>query len=336
MYIYGIEYYYWLSLVLEMSAPMCSSVDGDSTNSTIYNAIFAVKVGSSSLSCLLNVIAIVVIFVGGNYKKLAVRLVLYFLIANFLLVVTKTLQIVPVKYENETVRVREDCFWHGACCTVAFLAQVTVWMRNFVFVFIMFHIFSMVRDPASFWQQQYRKIDSGEVLGVCICFFLPFTFNWIPFLDDYYGLSGHWCWIKSKGEFEGILFMSALYFGPLLVIVLVTSLFSIYVLCKWCLSADKHRDIVLVILYPILFNILYILITYNRLYSTIHHRDNNQGAIVHWVLHAIGDSGITILPPACVILMLFCRTSRNMLLPRIVGQAPTSDRGAEEVENLVN
>ena len=58
-----------------------------------------------------------------------------------------------------------------------------------------------------FWKKPSEMSKRLELFGVCFCFFAPFTFNWIPFLGGYYGLSSHWCWswikITLVGGWEG-------------------------------------------------------------------------------------------------------------------------------------
>ena len=319
-------------------------VTGINTNIScekFHHIVYDVKLGTSSISCLANLVAVLVIIIGGSYTRLAVRSVLYFLIANSLLVVAKILQVLPVNYNTKDDHVEVSVEWQGICSYVAFLAQVTVWMRNFVFIFIVIQISVMIRNPANYWQEQSQKPKTHEIVSICVCFLLPFTFNWIPFVDNYYGLSGHWCWIRllnetAQFEDEGLVFMAVLYFGPLSIIVLLTSLFCFYVLCNWCWSPYKHKEIVMAILYPIFFDAVYVIMTYNRIDSALRTKNQDPPKLYHWVLHTVADSGVTTLPPLFVMLLLICPTSRKILIPRFTLKEEANNNEVDETTNIIN
>lgn len=293
----------------------CNSSDG------MHDAVFIIKLSTSSLSCLTNFLAVLIIVCGGSYKKLIIRSVLYLLVANFLLVTVQVLELMPISYGNEHVHVKKG--WQNVCRIFGFLDQDTAWMRDLVVVFIVIQLFIVTKNPAIFRRPQSVKSKIAEAISICLCFLLPFTFNWIPFLNDYYGLSGHWCWIKLVAKdcsdtdvMEGLLYMLVLYYCPLLVIVLLTSLLCLYMLCKWCTNTNEHSTIIFVILYPLIFDALCLIMFANRVVSALRIKNDASPVYSLWVLHALADSGRTLLPSVSVIVFLSCSTTRRLLMPR--------------------
>lgn len=307
---------------------------GCNSSEEYHHIIFSVKMGSSVVSFCANFLAIAVFLVGGSYKRLIFRLVFYLLGFNLLLVLVQVLELTPVTYSNGHVHVRRGSWWEGMCSAMGYLDQVTAWMRNCIIFFIVCVTFKLVKSPAKFMEKQDERSKWIELFGVCACIFLPFTVNWIPFVNGYFGLSGHWCWIKLTLECGGedvafgLLYILLFYYCPLLLLVLVTSLICCYTLYKWCTNQNKPWEIVLVILYPIVFDFLCVVMTVNRIDSALRIKDETAPLFSLWVLHAIADSGRTILPPICVLLSLVCHHSRRMLCPRF-------QKGDEERRHLV-
>lgn len=286
-----------------------------------HEIVFAIKLSASSFSFLINLLAILLIFCRRSYKRPIIRSVLYLLVADLLLVIVQILELFPASYRDGYVQLRPGQAWQFSCSIFGFFDQVTAWMRDLFVVFIVVRLFLFVRKLERLYQPQTEKERIGEVIGVCVCFFLPFTFNWIPFVNDYYGLSGHWCWIKlivkdcgDENVLQGLLYMLILYYLPVVLIVLLTSLLCIYIIYKWCVSPQKSSEIVLVILYPIIFDILCLIMAINRIDSAIRIKQGVRPFRTLWILHSIADSGRTVLPSLCVMLLLICRRSQRMFL----------------------
>ena len=300
-----------------------SDVNNGSCNSSAdtHDAVFKIKLVTSSISCFTNLVATFIMVCGGSYKRLITRSVLYLLVSNFLLVAVQVLELTPVTYRDGHVVVKDG--WLDVCRVLGFFDQITAWVRDLVVIFIVLQLFVMIKNPADFFKPQSVTSKMVEAVSICICFLLPFTFNWIPFLDNYYGLSGHWCWIKlmvndcgDEKVLRGFTYMMALYYCPLMVIVLATTLLCFYIIWKWCTRTGRHLEIIVVILYPMIFDVLCLIMFANRLDSALRVRSGEEPLYFLWVLHALADSGRTLLPSISVFLLLFCRTSRHMLIPR--------------------
>ncbi len=297
-----------------------------------HEIVFYIKLSASSFSLLINLLAILVIHCGRSYKKPIIRSVLYLLIADLLLAIVQILELFPATYKDGYVQVKPGEAWKVTCSTLGFLDQVTAWMRDLFVVFLVVQLYLFVKKPDRQPLAQTERDKRGEVFGVCVCFFLPFTFNWIPFLHDYYGLSGHWCWIKlvvkdcgDKNVLEGLMYMLILYYLPVVCIVLLTSLLCVYILYKWCTGPKQSWEIILVILYPLIFDILCLIMTINRIDSALRIKQGVPPLRSLWILHSIADSGRTVLPSVCVMLLLICRRSKKMLIARTHGKNERSN-----------
>ena len=319
---------------LEHSNASCNSSE------ETHDVIFGIKIATSSLSCITNFVAVLIVLCGGSYKKPIIRSVLYLLIANLLLVTVQVLELIPTTYVRGHVGVKSG--WGNVCSVFGFLDQVVAWIRDLVVVYIVVQLLIAIRNPADFRKPQSEQSKIAEVVSVGLCFFVPFTFNWIPFLNDYYGLSGHWCWIKLVEEdcgdssaLEGLLYMMILYYCPLVVIVLITSLLCLYIVYKWCSGANQHLTILLVVLYPMIFGALCLVMFANRVDSSLRIMNGRKPQYFLWVLHSIADPGRTLLPPLTVIVLLSCQTSRLVLMPRCARHAVVKREHAGEHEHLL-
>jgi hypothetical protein len=260
------------------------------------------------------------------------------LIADLLLVLVQVLELLPATYVNGHVGVRSG--WENVCSIFGFFDQVTAWTRDLVVIFIVVQLFFAVRNPEGFRKRQSECSKIAEAISICLCFLVPFTFNWIPFLDDYYGLSGHWCWIKlvvkdcdDQNVKEGSIYMMTLYYCPLMLIALITSALCVYMAYKWCIGGNKDLSIILVILYPIVFDALCFIMFINRVDSAVRIGKGETPSYSLWVVHSIADSVRTLLPSLAVIFLLSCRTSRLVLLPVLL---PVPKKAAEEEEEQAN
>ena len=171
-----------------------------------------------------------------------------------------------------------------------------------------------------------------EVIGITVCFLFPFTFNWIPFTNGYYGLSGHWCWIKltendtvTYGDNYGVCghrdiaigvsYMFVMYYGPLMVILLTTSIISTMAILVWCKNTktDSIKEVAILMVYPIIFDVLCSIIITNRIVSVKRANNGNLPFNGLWMAHSIADPARTLLPAVFFLLQLLSRSTREMV-----------------------
>lgn len=242
------------------------------------------------------------------------------------------LEIMPMDHSAYPIAVREG--WEPACTAFGFLDQVTIWMSNFIILWIVGFICWLMMLSHDKINVFFSDVTVTEAVGICCCFFLPFTFNWIPFTTGYFGASGHWCWIKltATGDCEtdrditqGVQYMFIFYYGPLLLIMLFTSVVSIVAVVVWCkniVRSDPIKDMIFIVVYPILFNLVCCVITANRIEDIRRVKDNLEPCFPLWVAHAMADPTRTLLPAAFFLFQFCIPTTRKMVVASRVNPTP--------------
>lgn len=288
------------------------------------NAILVTKLNILSFSFLINIAAIVVLVFFKSYKRFVFRLVLCLLIACLLDVVIQILETTPLDHTNSSVPVRDG--WEPACAAFGFLDQVTTWMSNFVIIWILLFLLKIMFQPPERINLFTSPVSVGEAVAICCCFLVPFTFNWIPFTSNYFGASGHWCWIKlSKTEdycdyhqiVPGVVFRFLFYYAPLMVIMLGGSIVSVVAVFIWfrnITKSDPIKGMIVIVVYPICFIVVCSIITANRIEELRRVKAGQKPLFGLWMAHALADPARTFLP-AMFFLLQFCfPTMRKMVM----------------------
>lgn len=285
-------------------------------------AIFATKLAFLGVSLLVNVAAVGFLLYFKSYRRFVFRLVLTLLLASLLGVMVQFLEIMPMKHSGfPTVRPG----WQTTCSAFGFLDQVTMWMSNFVIIWIVGFLCWLMVQPAHKINLFTSKVTVAEAVGISTCFFLPFTFNWIPFTTGYYGPSGHWCWIRltktpncsDTNIRDGAIYIFLLYYGPLVLIMLVTTIISLIALITWCrnlVRSDTTKDMVFIAMYPILFNIAGCIVTANRIEEFRRISSMQPPNFPLWMAHTVADPIRTLLPAAFFLLQFLIPTARNLVV----------------------
>ena len=300
------------------------------------NAVFVTKIVFLVLSLVLNIIAISVLLYFKSNKRFVFRLVLCLLFANLFGVIVEILELIPPRSTNSDT-ISHHSNWLPTCSAFGFLDQVTIWMSNFVIIWIVGYLCWLMIQPEHKINMFQSKVEIPEVIGINLCFFLPFTFNWIPFTTNYFGASGHWCWIKLTKNTsncddtdisEGAAYIFIFYYVPLIVIMLVTSIISAIAVVVWCKNLVKHnhtKGLIFIVVYPILFNVVGCISTANRIYEV--HRVSNSipPSFGLWMAHAMADSARTYLPALLSLLQFFIPTARKMAMQSRQSDLPSQE-----------
>lgn len=296
-------------------------------------AIFVTKLVVLSISLLANAAALITLFYFKGYRRFVFRLVLCLLVASMVGVVVQILEVTPLNH-TEAPTVRPG--WQAACSAFGFLDQVAVWMSNFVVIWIVGFLCWLMIKPRHKINMFTSKVTVAEAMGINACFFLPFTFNWIPFTREYFGASGHWCWIKlaettncsDTNIGEGVAYAFVFYYGPLVVIMLITSVISVFALVVWCknlVRSDPFKDMVFIVVYPILFNVVGCIVTANRIEEVRRISNGMKPAFSLWVAHAVADPTRTLLPAVFFLLQFLSPTTRKLVMKS--GEEPKGEDG---------
>lgn len=247
---------------------------------SIYAIVAAVAAASGLISMLASCFIIFIIILFKKWKFFSQRLILYLAITAALLSLAMVLQ--RVDYNNQRSKNYENF-----CIFAGFLSQVTGWMVLDAVICI--QIFLLL---AVFTDKQPERF---EAIFVLLIFVFPLTFNWIPLIHSTYGKAGAWCWIRSKNDktceairFGGVLQL-VLWYIPLYVTMVVLVVLYVAVLVKlhsmkrkWTGDFNPHsvkkskqmtREILPLIIYPLIFFVLNIPPFINRIHGVANPND---------------------------------------------------------------
>ena len=160
----------------------CSQYD-----TTEFAAVAVVSASVALVSAVACSVVIAGIVLFKKYLFFTQRLILYLSIAamvNSMAIMLRLQRVVYYQSEFESKVERDLCIASGM------LEQITGWWQLMAVVCITCSVFVRVvlkRNP-----------EKAEWLFFFAIFFLPLTFNWIPFIHSAYGNAGAWCWIRNE------------------------------------------------------------------------------------------------------------------------------------------
>ena len=145
-----------------------------------------------------------------------------------------------------------------------------------------------------------------EVIFIIVIFVIPLLFNWIPFINNTFGQSGPWCWIRSQNENctdsddMGVVLSLTLWYATVYPLLAILSFAYVIVLVSiWCQKYryegiyDPERlirrnmmlsEVRPLMWYPLIFLVIELFPLVNRINELF---SENQDLKVFWWLHAI-------------------------------------------------
>ena len=118
-------------------------------------------------------------------------------------------------------------------CCIHFFNQMMEWIFHGTMAWVIVYLTLM----AVFKHQADKP--KHEVSGLVVILLLPFIINWIPFVNDMYGLSGIWCWIKlTNGDCHGDYTLGLVYHFTL-PYFLLWALFNLCLLQLCCMHCNS-------------------------------------------------------------------------------------------------
>ena len=148
-----------------------------------YVIVAVVSSGSAIVSALCCIFVICLIFLFKKHYFFIQRLILYHCLAALFRAVALIMRFHRLRYNDESKALTYFCAISG------FMDQVSLWYLMVDFSVITFTLLM----TAVF----HKNVARLEGLYIVLIFVLPLTFNWIPFIEDSYGKSGAWCWIRN-------------------------------------------------------------------------------------------------------------------------------------------
>ena len=166
-----------------------------------------------------------------------------------------------------------------------------------------------------------------EIVGVALCFLVPFTFNWIPFLRGFYGFTGSWCWIKTSIDedsceiTEGLVYTVILNYGPLTCFVLFNIFSGSFIATRYLFSPNyrSYKFSFVLVCYPLAYGILCIVDLASLVIVIKAAGKDEQQSRYIWIMEAIADSLLTIIP-TLVVILAFCRVQMKRRYRRNAGE----------------
>ena len=163
---------------------------------------------NGGLSLVFSVIALGFSFFLRLHKIFVYRLAIYQVVCSLAVSIVTVLLVTSFNfnYEHKPQVI--------ACKVIGFMLQLVLWVKLvFVNAFVL-HFFAL-----AVFTRDLKKL---EPLYILFSILLPVLFTWVPFINDSYGISGAWCWIRvwkdecaTQKYVEGIIFQFALWYGPL-------------------------------------------------------------------------------------------------------------------------
>ena len=149
-----------------------------------YVVVAAVSSGSAMVSALCCIFVIIVIIRLKKHHSFIQRLIIYHCLAALFRALSIVLRLHRLGYQNQTSAI------NALCVIAGFTSQVSVWCLIMDYYIITFTLLM----TAVF----HKNVARLERLYIVLIFVIPFTFNWIPFINNSYGRYGAWCWIRDR------------------------------------------------------------------------------------------------------------------------------------------
>lgn len=178
----------------------------------------------SALSCLVGIGLTLVLKLWNRFTN---RLSLYLMILAFFYSFLTAFQWVAARTLDDQPGSREGC------STVAFLVQYSSWSLLLFIFLLTLNLFLTI------FMERELNFRNWEIVIVLISILFPMLFAWIPFVHNYYGLSGIWCWIRSHDDMNcsvvatGVAEQIILWYIPLTVLLVISITLIVMIFVKY-------------------------------------------------------------------------------------------------------
>ena len=149
-----------------------------------YVIVATVNAVSAMVSALCCIFVIALIFFFKKHIFFVQRIILYHCLVSLFLAFSTMLRIHRLGYQSEN-----QAALNVVCVISGFMSQVTFWM--------LLMDYSVITITLLMIAVFHKSIARLEGLLVFLIFFLPLTFNWIPFINNSFGRLGPWCSIRN-------------------------------------------------------------------------------------------------------------------------------------------
>ena len=257
------------------------------------------------------------------------------MIADILQAVAMCLALIPIEVSEEQPYDAEvkpnSTVWNDFCAATGFLLMTTMWMGNIVIIWIVLHLLVLgwrlyrvqVTNESNKTVEHEKNNTKCELYGLLFLLTAPIIIGMIPLFlpNQMYGISGLWCWIKiinqnlgcSSIKEESLIVVFVFYYGPLILIVLFSTVSMLSTIIFVCYGAvrrhrrtfvDQHqqrmKEIMLVLAYPMLYCTVCLILLANRVYSLVN--SDSRPFTKLWIAHTVADPVRVMLPAIAFLL----------------------------------
>ena len=279
-----------------MNESNCSN-DSRSFSSSERNRILVAAATSGTCSLLFCTLAVSILIALRLYKHLVYRLAMYQMFGAGLLGLSNGMLFMLYGYSD-------NLYYHVSCKFTAFFTQYCTWVEIIFTGWLTFHLFCYI-----IYFKNFKRL---ECLYIASAIVVPMLFNWIPFINDSYDLSGAWCFIHSSKEdnctelrfIEGIVEQFVLFYGPATIflalqIIAVSTIFAVLLrrVCKSSASGDREplydknkyfqviKQLLPLLAYPIIYSVCFLSPLINRLYGAASDTNSYKLTVIHGVVY---------------------------------------------------
>ena len=275
------------------------------------NIILIVYAGSSVVSFLVSLTAVLLVLCLRLYPLFVYRLALYQELSSIFISLTQCfgllqLNLVDVLYDQD-----------ATCTANAFLLQTALWVKLMFTLWLVFHLFCLAVFLKN-WQQL-------EPLYIASSILFPFILAFIPLFTNTYGVEGARCWIRDRDSncskfAEGIAERYGLWLGPAFISLLLANFAIVVMLLIMRRRAYKEvdpeltplvrknkqalRQMLPLVFYPLIFVILMLLPSITRVISDSYSNEKSgfELNLLHGIAYPPGGffSGLAVIIHICV------------------------------------
>ena len=322
---------------------MCFST-GNSTSFTCeqMNMILITMGIGGVIAIIVCCTALGMVLVMKLYRYPVHRLAMYQVIAALFFAIICVLELSFINYKSH----KENASFKTFCTVVGFFMEYAIFVKLMFTLCLTFHLFC--------FSVFHVNINRLEIVHVLVSVITPLFFIWVPYIDNMYGLTGAWCWIKNWENNEsdkrittGVIEQYLLLYGPAIlalslaviavILIVIVLLQRAYGCCK-CLTntvngditpllrKESHKKVLKEVLplvaYPVVSFVLYIIVFINGLLGSV--MDHVSFASFIWSSMSLTSlstfAGVTLIVHV-LILKCKCTKQRNIVDTVDQGQA---------------
>lgn len=300
---------------------------------------------SGLVSAIVCCIATVMVFLLRVHKLFAYRLAMYQVLSALFFSIVLCMELVAYPYGD-----KPDNTTKKLCTAMGFMLQYSAWVKLMFSICLTFHIFCF-----AVFLVNLKKL---EIAYIIVSVFTPLLHAWIPFINNYFGLSGAWCWIRrwendikciaeknqtEKGSIEQFVLWYIPFFVAGLIDVIAIVVMVVVIVCRVYhrrstpddsarqpllnTNQQTHKEalkqLMPLLVYPILFLILLLFGVAHRAHDAIYKLNISYPLTM---IHAVVGfswgfcAGIALISQLCV--YKYC--SKRRIMVQTVGQTQST------------